>query len=391
MQTLFEQLPTVHVAGKKVVGRVLFGVLVLMAIAVGGTAGSLLVYSTGLPQVEELEHYRPSSVTQLYDDQNRVVGSFALQRRVIVTYDDFPKVLRDSLISIEDKDFERHWGVNLWRMMGAAYRDIQSGGKVQGASTLTMQLARDLFLSPDRSFHRKIQEILLAIQIERRFTKSQIFTLYANQIYLGQGVYGFEAGSEYYFSKHARDLTLPEAALLAALPKGPIAYSPLANPDRAFRRRNMVINSMLEDGVITNAQANVAKAAPLGLHIEPPSNSVAPWFVEDVRRELERQFGSEQVHEEGLRVYTTLDLDLQQVANRAVLDGLAALERRHGWKGNLLNVVAAGGSLDDFRHPDWRQPVGPGSYVHALVTNVLPYQVTARIGEQQLILGPDDF
>src|SRR5882757_9362079 len=114
MQTLFEQLPTVHVAGKRLVGRVLFGVLVLMAIAVGGTTGSLLVYSTGLPQVEELEHYRTSSVTQLYDDQNRVVGSFALQRRVIVTYDDFPKVLRDSLISIEDKDFERHWGVNLW-------------------------------------------------------------------------------------------------------------------------------------------------------------------------------------------------------------------------------------------------------------------------------------
>src|SRR6202012_81722 len=126
-------------------------------------------------------------------------------------------------------------------------------------------------------------------------------------------------------------------------------------------------------------------------HIEPPSNSVAPWFVEDVRRELERQFGSEQVHEEGLRVYTTLDLDLQQAANRAVLDGLAKLERRHGWKGNLLNVVAAGGSLDDFRHPDWRQPTGAGSYVHALVTNVLPYQVTARIGQQQLILGPDDF
>jgi penicillin-binding protein 1A len=143
--------------------------------------------------------------------------------------------------------------------------------------------------------------------------------------------------------------------------------------------------------VITNAQANAAKAAPLGLHIESPSNSIAPWFVEDVRRELERQFGSEQVHEEGLRVYTTLDLDLQQAANSAVLDGLAALERRHGWKGNLLNVVAAGGSLDDFRHPDWRQPTTPGSYMHALVTNVLPYQVTARIGQQQVILGPDDF
>ena len=153
----------------------------------------------------------------------------------------------------------------------------------------------------------------------------------------------------------------------------------------------MVINSMLEDGVITNAQANAAKAAPLGLHIEPPSSSIAPWFVEDVRRELERQFGSEQVHEEGLRVYTTLDLDLQEAANRAVLDGIAKLERRHKWKGDLLNVVAAGAQLDDFRHPDWRQPVTPGSYMHALVTNVLPYQVTARIGQQQIVLGPDDF
>src|SRR5258708_20076442 len=138
MQTRFEQLPTVHVAGKKVVGRVLFGVLVLMAIAVGGTAGSLLVYSTGLPQVEELEHYRPSSVTQLYDDQNRVVGSFALQRRVIVTYDDFPKVLRESLISIEDKAFERHWAVNLWRIMGAAYRDVESARTMQTPPPLTI-------------------------------------------------------------------------------------------------------------------------------------------------------------------------------------------------------------------------------------------------------------
>ena len=199
--------------------------------------------------------------------------------------------------------------------LGAAYHDLTSNGRTQGASTLTMQLAKNLFLSSQQTFGRKLQEIFLSIQIEHAFTKEQIFTLYANQIYLGQGVYGFEAGSEYYFSKHARDLTLPEAALLAALPKSPTAYSPIANPDHAFRRRNMVINSMLEDGVITNAQANAAKAAPLGLHIEPPSNSVAPWFVEDVRRELERQFGSEQVHEEGLRVYTTLDLDLQQAAN----------------------------------------------------------------------------
>jgi penicillin-binding protein 1A len=375
----------------KLAGSITFLALLALAVIAGSLTGLMLVYSVDLPQIADLERYRPITSTDLLDIHGRVFGSFALERRILVPYEAIPPVLRQAVISIEDKNFESHWGVNLFRVMGAAYHDLTSNGRSQGASTLTMQLARNLFLSSQRTFGRKLQEVFLSIQIERAFTKEQIFTLYANQIYLGQGVYGFEAGSEYYFSKHARDLTLPEAALLAALPKGPVSYSPLANPDRAFRRRNMVINSMLEDGVITNSQANAAKAAPLGLHIEPPSNSVAPWFVEDVRRELERQFGSEQVHEEGLRVYTTLDLDLQKAANRAVLDGLAALERRHGWKGNLLNVLAAGGSLDEFRHPDWRQPTGAGSYVHALVTNVLPYQVSARIGSQQVMLGPDDF
>ena len=147
---------------KKLMGRLFFGGLVVLAAAVGALSGLLLVYSTDLPQVQELEHYRPSSITQVYDSQGRIIGSFALQRRVISNYEDFPPVLRDALISIEDKDFYRHWGINIWRMIGAAYRDVESGGKVQGASTLTMQLARNLFLSPDRSFHRKIQEILLS-------------------------------------------------------------------------------------------------------------------------------------------------------------------------------------------------------------------------------------
>lgn len=221
MKSLFEEVQEVAIPRRRVVSRVLLGLLVLAAALVGATAGLLLVYSTDLPQVDELEHYRPSSITQLYDDKGSIIGSFALQRRVVAAYEDYPPVLRDALISIEDKDFYRHWGINVWRIMGAAYRDIESGGKVQGASTLTMQLARNLFLSPDRSFHRKIQEALLAVQIERKFTKSQIFTLYANQIFLGHGAYGFESASEYYFNKPARKLSLEEAALLAGLPRRP--------------------------------------------------------------------------------------------------------------------------------------------------------------------------
>jgi len=372
------------------VGRLVIGLLVLVSALVGATAGLLLVYSTDLPQVGQLEHYRPSSITELYDDQGRTIGSFALQRRVVASYDDHPQVLRQALISIEDKDFYRHWGVNVWRIAGAAYRDIQSGGRVQGASTLTMQLARNLFLSPDRSFHRKIQEALLAVQIERRFTKPQIFTLYANQIYLGHGVYGFEAASQFYFSKPAKRLTLDEAALLAGLPKSPSYYSPITHPDHALKRRNLVINSMLEDGEITAQQAEAARDQPIHLEVAHDPDSLAPYFVEEIRRYLEGKYGSDQVHEGGLRVYTSLDMGLQRAANSAVFDGLAAYERRHGWRGRLQNVLAGEVTLANYQHPDWDRDPEVKSYVHALVVAVTPAFATIRFGRYSATLGPAD-
>lgn len=390
MKSLYEDLPAIEIAGKKYVGRVLFGILVFLAALVGASGGLILVYSTDLPQVEELEHYRPSSTTDLYDDHGRVIGSFALQRRVVATYDDYPQILRDALISIEDKDFYRHWGINVWRIIGAAYRDLESGGKVQGASTLTMQLARNLFLSPDRSFHRKIQEALLAVQIERRFTKQQIFTLYANQIFLGHGTYGFEAASEYYFTKPAKQLTLDEAALLAGLPKAPGYYSPINHPERALRRRNLVLNSMLEDGKITAIEAAAAKAKPIHLTLERDPNFLAPYFVEEIRRYLENKYGADQVHEGGLRVYTSLDRELQKTGNQAVLDGLATYERRHGWKAHLPNAIAMGIAVDKYQHPDWDNEPEVNGYTHALVTSVAPSSATIRFGRFRAALGQSD-
>jgi len=390
VKSLLQEAPPAEAGERRLVGRVVLALLFLVAALVGATIGLLFVYSTDLPQVEQLEHFRPSSTTELYDDQGRIIGSFALQRRVVASYNDYPPVLRDALISIEDKDFYRHWGVNVWRIAGAAYRDIESGGKVQGASTLTMQLARNLFLSPDRSFHRKIQEALLAVQIERRFTKAQIFTLYANQIYLGHGAYGFEAASEYYFSKPARQLRLEEAALLAGLPKSPSYYSPINHPDHALKRRNLVINSMLEDGKMTTQRADEARNKQLELKLQHDPGSLAPNFVEEIRRYLEAKYGSGQVHQGGLRVYTALDMDLQRAANRAVLDGLATYERRHGWKGHLENMLRSNATLATYQHPDWEDEPEPSSYIHALVTSVAPGSAQIRFGRYIASLAQSD-
>jgi penicillin-binding protein 1A len=381
MQSVLTEHPPVKVAGKRYVGQVVFGLLLLLSVLVGASVGLVLVYSTDLPQVEQLEHYRPSSTTDLYDDNGRVIGSFALQRRVVASYEDYPKLLRDALISVEDKDFEKHSGINFWRILGAAYRDIMSGGRVQGASTLTMQLSRNLFLTPDRTFHRKMQEMLLAMQIERHFTKSQIFTLYANQIYLGHGVYGFEAASEYYFSKPAKELSLEQAALLAGLPKSPVYYSPINHPDRTLKRRNLVLNAMLEDGKITADQAERARNKPLVLNLQKDPNSLAPYFVEDIRRYLESRYGTDQVHQGGLRVYTSLDMNLQHAANQAVLEGLAAYERRHGWKAHLPNAIAMGLTLDKYHNPDWDNDLEVNGYVHALVIEVRRAFATIKFGD----------
>lgn len=390
MKAVLEELQPVETGRKRLVGRLIFSVLVLLAAAVGAAGGLLLVYSTDLPQVEALEHYRPVSSSELYDIHGNTIGSFALQRRVVSSYKDFPPVLIEALVSIEDKEFYRHWGINVWRIAGAAFRDIESGGKVQGASTLTMQLARNLFLSPDRSFHRKIQEALLAIQIERRFTKQQILTLYGNQIYLGHGVYGFEAASEYYFSKPARQLTLPEAALIAGLPKSPVFYSPINHPERALHRRNLVINGMLEDGKITVVQADAARNAPLGLNLQHDPNSLAPYFVEEVRQYLENKYGADEVHTGGLRVFTTIDMDWQSAANAAVLDGLAAYEHRHGWRGHLENILFEGQTLAGYQHPDWVEQIAAGAYVHGLVTAVSPNAAAVKIGGYSATLSRAD-
>ncbi len=380
------------IGGGTLLGRLAFTFLLLCAIAVGAAIGLLFVYSSDLPEIHALENYRPVIVTELYADNGQSVGTFALQRRILLTYNQIPPVLRDAIITTEDQHFEQHWGVDFPRVLEAAWRDVVSHRVAEGASTLTMQLAGGLFLNrSDRSMHRKVQETMLALQIERHYTKEQIFTMYCNQIYLGSGNYGFEAASEYYFSKPVGQLTLAEAATLAAIIRGPI-YSPILHADRARNRRNLVLSLMAHDGKVTQAAADAAAKLPLGLHVASLRNDLAPYFVEEIRQYLEHTYGTAAVHEQGLRAYTTLNVDMQRAADRAVRDGLHAYDRRHGWRGNLPNILRDNlGTLDSYVNDDWKAPIQKGDYVTGLVTSVQPTFAYIKIGPYRALLTPQDF
>src|SRR5262252_10453781 len=232
--------------------------------------------------------------------------------------------------------------------------------------------------------------MLLALQIERRYTKPQIFTMYANQVYLAHGNYGFAAASQFYFGKNVTDLNLQQAALLAGMIRGPI-YSPITDPARALARRNLVIHQMMEEGKITPLEEEAARKSPLGLHLQYPRNDLAPYFFEDVRKYLESTYGTEAVHERGLRVYTTLNIQMQKAANQAIRDGLHTYDRRHGWRDKLPNVLKDNlGNLETYEDDDWRHAVEKGSYVTGLVTTVDDKSATIKIGSYRAILSPSE-
>jgi len=383
---------TLRLRGFKLIDRVALIFLLLCSIVLGAACGLLFVYVSDLPEIRALETYRPTVVTEVYADDGQLVGSFALQRRILMTWEQCPKVLYNAVTAIEDQHFEEHWGIDFPRIAGAAWRKILHGGKAQGASTITMQLAGNLFLDRSEiSFRRKAQEILLALQIERRYTKPQIFTMYANQVYLAHGNYGFAAAAQFYFGKNVSDLKLQEAALLAGMIRGPI-YSPLADPARALARRNLVLHRMEEENKITPAEEEAAKKTPLGLHLQYPRNDLAPYFFEDIRKYLEATYGTEAVHERGLRVYTTLNTKMQQAANQAVRDGLHSYDRRHGWRGESPNILRDNlGKLETYEDEDWRHPIEKGSYVTGLVLAVDDRFATIKIGPYRAILSPLDF
>src|SRR6202521_827079 len=383
---------TLRLRGWKLIDRVAIAFLLLCSITLGAACGLLFVYASDLPEIRALETYRPDVVTEIYADDGQLVGSFALQRRILMTYEQCPKVLYNAATAIEDQHFEEHWGIDFPRIAGAAWRKILHGGKAQGASTISMQLAGNLFLDRSEiSFRRKMQEILLALQIERRYTKPQIFTMYANQVYLAHGNYGFAAASQFYFGKPVTDLKLQEATLLAGMVNGPKS-SPLTNPELALGRRNLVIHRMEEEGKITPPEEATARKSPLGLRIQYPRNDLAPYFFEEIRKYLESTYGTEAVHERGLRVYTTLNIHMQRISNQSLRDGLHNYERRHGWKGNLPNVLRDNlGKLETYEDDDWRRAIEKGSYVTGLVVSVSDKDAVIKIGPYRGILSSNEF
>ena len=344
--------------------------LFLLVAVLGIVSGILFAYAGDLPQIEALDDYAPNTITRVYAAHGQVIGEFATERRVVVKYDDISPRLHQAILSAEDADFERHFGISVSRIVITAAEDVVKR-RLAGASTLTQQLARKLFLTDEKTWERKIKEALLAIQIERRYTKREIFTLYCNQVYFGHGAYGVEAASRLYFDKRAKDLSLEEAALIAGIIQLPERQSPFVDMRWALRRRNYVLQRMAEEGYISRAAAAAAEERPIDLRGQPTSEeSVAPYFVEEVRKYLERRYGAKQLYENGLSVYTSLDVELQAAATRALDTGLRQLDKRRGFRKPRRNLLAEGHAIDQYRDDTWKRPFVVGQVVPAVVVAV---------------------
>jgi penicillin-binding protein 1A len=379
--------------------RAVLALAFLIAALAGTLSGIVFAYAGDLPAITALDSYAPHTITRLYARDRRVIGEFATERRVVIGYDDMAPDLRQAIIASEDAGFEQHFGLSVSRIVITAVKDVLYGQRA-GASTITQQLARLLFLNEymrggvfertgRRGLERKIKEMLVALQIEKRFTKREILTLYANQINLGHGAYGVEAASRMYFDKSARDLTLDEAATIAAIIQTPARLSPFVNPERTLaRRNNYVLARMAEEGFITPDQAEEAAGRPLVLRGQPtPERSIAPYFVEEIRKALEQRYGADVLYQAGLSVQTTLDADLQEAANAAIDRGLRRLDkRRSGYRRPARNVLAEGRTLAAFTADRWAEPILAGDIVPAVVTVVGSTVARVRIRDDEFEL-----
>ncbi len=348
---------------------------------VGALVGLYVGYRYDLPEVKSLENYRPDVISEVYAHDNRLIGQFAIQKRIIISYKQIPKRFIEALTAAEDQNFFRHYGVDFQGILRAAYKDIRAMGIVEGGSTLTQQLSKLLFLTPETSWERKVKEAILAIQIEKYYTKEQILTFYCNQIYMGDGTYGIASAALHYFGKDLDQVTLEECAMLAGLLNSPWKFSPVYNMDRALERRNLVLSRMLSEKMITPAEYRAAVESPIVLRPPQRRNESAAYFLEWVRRYLAQKYDTEEIWRKGLKIYTTLDLDQQKLAEEALRAGLRTVDKAKGWRGAPRNLFREGASqMENYSDPDWKVPLEEGHIVNALVMEARPAEARLRLG-----------
>ncbi len=368
---------------------ILFGSLIVVFVAVGSGFGILLGYEYNLPQIQRLEDYQPDVITDVYSDDNKVIGEFAVERRILVSYDDIPPYLQLGILAAEDSQFYNHSGINYFSNVRALYRDIMKMRKSEGASTITQQLARMLLGSYEKTFDRKIKELLIAWKVEKQYSKQQILTLYCNQHNMGRGIYGVAAAAETYFGKPLKSLSLEECAMIAGLPRNPTLYSPLLHPETALKRRNWVLDRMAAEHMISQKLAAEAKAKPMIINpVKHDETEIAPHFVEWVRESLAARYSTDEIWRKGLQVYTTLNIQMQEAARNALQQGLRNYDKKRGWRGPIGNVLnMPSGSIATYSHPTWRNSLHPDDIAVGLVEEIGKNDATVRIGAYHGLLN----
>ena len=391
-----------------------FPTALALALAAGGLTGVLASYylnnSRYSVEVSALATYRPPQVTTIYaSDGETILAEFAIEKRIPIKESDIPQNVEDALIAVEDYRFYNHIGIDPYRIVGAVVKNFTTG-KMEGASTITQQLAKNLFLYKDQTYTRKVNEWMVALQIERFYTKRQILEMYMNYVFLGAGSYGFEAGSRTYFGKSLKDLTLEEAALLAAVPKSP-EYSPTRNMEKAKERRNIVLDQMgkyfpekYSQAQIDTAKSKEIELAPTAYYQSQPKSTAWDYPVEEIRKYLEDKYTT-RVAQGGLKVYTTVDVNAQKLATKSVREGLRSYDRSQKWRSDYQNILVdeteqpltdtkeIQRKLNTYKHPDWfGDEYDKGEYIKGLVTKVdkIKDEATVRFGKFTAIVSAKD-
>jgi penicillin-binding protein 1A len=373
---------------KKIILYVILPMLFLFTLSVAGVA--LIVYAKvykDLPDIMTLKNYKPNLITEVYDDDGKLISEFYIERRVLLPLNKISPLMKLATIAVEDDQFYKHKGFNFKRIVGALWSNIKAGGVVEGGSTITQQITKTMFLTPERTLIRKLREAVLAVRIEENFSKDEILEIYLNQIYYGHSAYGVEAAALVYFGRHINELSLPEMAMIAALPRSPKRYSPYLSPENAKGRRNHVLRRMEILGFVTPEEMERASKSDFALKDRQDRKNLAPYFAEYIRQYVEDKYGSSGLYKGGLKVYTTLKLDFQEAAEYAVKEGLLEVDKRLGYRGPLGNIKLYPGQGIDWKRveeselknfPDGREKaegLKAGNRVVVVVTDTTPEKV----------------